>query len=90
MEVNLNINTGPARQVGSRSPAPPARPAAPVETVSFRGSAAVNQALQQTPASRPEAVAKAETLVADVKYPPAETIEAIANLLAMKLPTTGQ
>jgi hypothetical protein len=86
MEVNLNINTGPARPVGSRPPTPPARPAASVEAVSFQNSAALDRAVRETTAVRPEAVARAQPLVANVQYPPAETIQAIASLLAMKLP----
>jgi hypothetical protein len=90
MEVNLNLNTGSARPVGSRPPTPPARSAASVEAVSFRDSEALDRALRETPAVRSEAVTRAQTFVADVKYPPAATIEAIANLLAMKLPDSTE
>jgi len=40
-------------------------------------------ALAETPDMRPEAVARARELIEDVHYPPAETTQRIARLLAL-------
>jgi hypothetical protein len=46
---------------------------------------ALQTALQETPASRPEVVDRASALVGNVNYPPPETIQKISNLLALGL-----
>src|SRR5204863_528389 len=46
---------------------------------------AVDGALKQVPDVRPEAVARATSLLNDVQYPPLQTIRAIAHLLALRL-----
>jgi hypothetical protein len=85
MEVNLNINTGSVGGVGSRPPVKPRSEPARADSASFHDAEAVNRSLEQTPGVRAEAVARAQTLAADVQYPPLETITAIAKLLAIKL-----
>lgn len=85
MKVNPQTNTGamttaPVPAVKGSS----SRPAA-TDTVTIRDAETVNRALEQTPPARPEAVERAKELTQNVAYPPLETIEAIANLLAIKI-----
>jgi hypothetical protein len=84
MEINSNyragaVNMGPAGEKDVR-PAP-----APTDQASISRSLALESALKQTPESRPSEVRRAQALVDDVHYPPAEGIQKISNLLAMKL-----
>ena len=86
MEVKANQNVDVASRVIVNQTKP--RPAAVgSDTTSFTRVAALDEALQATPAVRPEAVARAKELIGDVKYPPADTINGIATLLALKLQT---
>jgi len=55
------------------------------DSASFQETDAVNDALLQTPNVRPEAVARARALIADVQYPPLSTINAISRLVAANL-----
>ena len=54
----------------------------------------LNRALEQTPVSRPDEVARAKTLVQTVSYPPIELIHKISTLLAIHIepsdPSQGQ
>jgi hypothetical protein len=88
MEVKANINIDAAQRVivnqtRARSPQPE------TDTTSFRRAEALDQALQATTAVRPEAVARARELIGNVKYPPADTIQGIAALLALKIKGAG-
>ena len=85
MEVNPNIGAGPVQRVASKPLVAPRSKPAETDSASFHDAEAVNGALRQTSDVRPEAVAQARELGADVKYPPLKMIQAIANLLAMKL-----
>lgn len=52
-------------------------------TAGFERTQALESALKEMPAVRPEKIARARALVADVKYPPDEVLNRIANLLAI-------
>lgn len=85
MEVHANNNTNgvsPARfsSVPTRRAVESSR-----DEASFEGAAAVNQALESTPATRVEAVDRATGLIGDLAYPPRETIQRLSHLLALKL-----
>ena len=85
MEINLDVN---ARKVLPQAAPPPApRAAARSETTDteFRAAAALERALETRPDVRPERVEAARLLVGQPTYPPRETIQKIASLLAMKL-----
>lgn len=85
MEVNPNAGTNPLQSVPGRTPATaPANPKVG-DAASFQETDAVNGALLQTPEVRPEAVARARALIADVQYPPLSTVNAISNLFAANL-----
>lgn len=86
MEVRLDIN-------GVRTPAPPvAKPAGKAsktveEKISFNDAATLEKALQETPEVRTDVVDNAKRLIGDPTYPPRETLQKIANLLAIGMGT---
>ncbi len=84
VKANKNVDAAPAVNINRTRPRPAAVES---DTASFNRAAALDQAMQATPAVRPEAVARAKELLSNVKYPPATTIEGIAALLALKLDT---
>jgi hypothetical protein len=89
MEVNTNFSAGGV--VGTTPPArstPSAKPAAPPDY--FAGSTALNEALDNQPASRPEAVARARNLIADPNYPSSDTLRQVSNLLAESLTSENE
>jgi hypothetical protein len=83
MEVKANINIDAAQRVVV-NPVRSQRASAGADTASFQNVEALDQALQATPEVRPEAVAHAQELIGDVKYPPADTIRSISALLAIE------
>ena len=84
MEINSNLNPGGIRH--SSASAPSARAPSPIgDQMAFPGAAGLNQALHQTPDNRSGLVERAQMLAADSSYPPLETINRIANLLAVHL-----
>jgi hypothetical protein len=82
MEIKANSSYGPV-PLGE---APPARrPAAGGGDVGeFTTTQALQEALEQTPDVRPEAVARGQALVANDHYPPPETIRRLAVLFAIE------
>ena len=89
MEVNTNISSG---GVGGITPPKWSAPAAqrPVATDSFASSNAIDSALKNLPASRPDAVARARELVADPTYPSADTLRQVSSLLARQLTSAAE
>jgi len=84
MEVNLNSNLTPVpRPNGPQSTAKRAPEAS--DDTHFVQAEALDKALSNTPEVRPEVVARAKQLIADVNYPPTETMHKLANLLAIHL-----
>ncbi len=65
----------------TRSPAA----ARSAETVPFEQAQALERSVKELPLSRPDKVAHARALVADVQYPPMETMDRIASLLALHM-----
>lgn len=84
MEVKANINIDAMPRVGV-NPARRQTVTARSDTVSFQRVEALDQALQTTPSVRTEEITRARDLIGDVKYPPADTINGIAVLLALKM-----
>ena len=62
-------------------------PRAPRDGAAFASTAALDQAVSRIPVVRPEAVNRAKALLATVNYPPEETMNSIANLLAIHIDT---
>jgi len=91
MEVNTNNNVDATQRVIiSSNKAPRPQPKSDSDSTEFYRVAALDQALQETPAVRPEAVAHAKALISEVRYPGDETIRGIASLLALKLDTAPE
>jgi hypothetical protein len=84
MEIEFNPSRTPApgagQPVARRESVPTVREAAP-----FERADALEQALKDIPLVRPDKVEHARALVADVKYPPEETLVRLANLLALHI-----
>jgi|GEM_PF-773780 len=89
MEVNTSYSTS---GVGGVPPAIRSTPAAKRSAgpESFASSSALEEALADLPASRPEAVAQAKALIADPNYPSSSTMRQISNLLAENLMSAGE
>jgi hypothetical protein len=87
MEVQLNTNVNSVAAAAGSARSKKADVQATSSEAAFEDSAALNAALQQTPDVRPEAVARGKALVEteSKNYPPVETINKIAALLAVKL-----
>ncbi len=82
IEFNPGRPTGPgaSQSVTRRTPAVPDS-----EPASFEQTRALEQKLAQVPATRPEQVERARSLIEDVQYPPQEMMNRIASLLALHL-----
>lgn len=85
MEINLNPGRGAELPVRQAAAARPDSAPAADESGSFQPSQSLENALNQTPVVRADKVARAQQLLADVKYPPDELLNGIAHLLAVKL-----
>lgn len=82
MEVKANNGVEVANRAIVNQTRP--RPAsAGLDTATFSRVAALDRALAEAPFARAEAVARAKDLIGDVKYPPTDTIDGIAMLLAL-------
>jgi hypothetical protein len=89
MEINTNLSTtGVNGAVASKRSAP--SPNMLSDRVSLASSSALEQALQNTPASRPEMVARAQSLIADPNYPSGDTLAAMSLQLARSLTSDNQ
>ncbi len=78
MEVNFNKDLDPIdARLATRKP----RAVSPeTQTTDFRQAEALNQSLQATADTRPNAVERGRQLLNDTSYPPIETIRRIAAL----------
>ena len=82
MEIGHNFDASAVSRVIAARPPPAERPGGNGRP-SFESTTALDQALQQEPHIRAEAVARAKNYIGEVAYPPPETIAKIANLLAL-------
>ena len=83
MEIRPNTNIDSVTRV-KNAPSPPSRPIHADASVSaFEGSRALEAQLSDVPEARPDRVARARHLIGDPAYPPRETIQKLAVLLAM-------
>jgi len=65
--------------------APKAASQAASETDSFQNTASLASKLQDIPLARSEQVARAQSQVYDVQYPPEKLLQAISSLLALHI-----
>jgi hypothetical protein len=84
MEINTNLST-----TGVNGAATPLRPAPASTMLSDRltltNSSALEQSLANAPASRPEMVEMAKSLISDPNYPSSDTLSAVSRQLASVL-----
>lgn len=83
MEIKLDLNAGRLPAVGASKPAARATEA-PGEKTDFRETAALQRALERTPDVRSDVVDQARRVVGEPDYPPRETLQKIATLLALQ------
>ena len=84
MEIHRTGGAEQAPEVTQRTP--PRAPAAIGEDqANLSNTSALEGALQKSPATRPDAVARAKELLADPSYPSATVIDQTAKLLAKNL-----
>ena len=84
MQVNPNNHSGPVFRAYWKS-LPPASGGHGADTAQFDRASALDRAMSDTPGVRAGEVERARTLIGDVSYPPAETIQRIASLLAVNV-----
>ena len=84
MQVSPNHGSGPVSRTWLKAPSS-APGGTKADTVRFDGAAALDRALADTPDLRADRVERARELIRDVSYPPEETIQRIASLLATNL-----
>jgi hypothetical protein len=84
MEIKLNVNVDSVARVSSTRP----KASRPIDSDSassaFENSRALEARLEQLPDVRAEKLDSARRAVGDPAYPPRETIQRIATLLAMQ------
>jgi hypothetical protein len=85
METDSNPNFFPVGKNPPSGSAAPRRAALAQSHTNFPAPAVLEQALRASPDRRADAIEHAEPLVRDISYPPHETIEKIATLLATSL-----
>jgi len=89
MEINTNLSTTSVDgSIAAKRSSP--TPNMPSDRVSLTNSSALDQALQNTPASRPEVVARAQSLIADPNYPSGESLSALSRQFASALLSDNQ
>jgi hypothetical protein len=84
MVINTNLSTTGANGAVPTARATPA-PKMLSDRVSLTNASALEQALDNTPASRPDVVERAKALIADPNYPSFDTLSAVSGLLASAL-----
>lgn len=83
MKVNANRDVASATQLQPRRKTQSNKPAS--ENVNFAASAQLAQALSDTPAVRPDAVARAKALIANPNYPNADVVQKVARTLVNEI-----
>jgi hypothetical protein len=84
MEINSNLSTTGVNGAVTPSRSTP-EPTMLSDRVTLTNSSALEQALGSSPASRPEMVERARSLIADPNYPSSDTLSAVSLHLASAL-----
>jgi hypothetical protein len=84
MEINTNLSPNGVNGAATPPRSAPA-PNMPTDRVSLTNSSALEQALDSSPASRPDMVERAKALIADPNYPSSATLSAVSRQLASAL-----
>ena len=88
MEISSNYSFNGVNETATPKTAkgaPTGRPDGDQDQVTLTNSNAVQQALENTPASRPDVVARARQLIADPDYPGSEVTGPVSQLIANKM-----
>ena len=88
--MRVNPNSVTSEVTGTPSPAAAQTPSLGQDQLALGSADALNSALEQTPAVRPDKVALAKGLLADTTFPPDALINGLARLLAVKLAGSQQ
>jgi hypothetical protein len=84
MEINSNLST-----TGVNAGIPASRPAPaqqmPSDRLSLTNASALEDSLQNLPASRPDVVQRATSLIADSSYPSSSVLGSVAQHLTVNL-----
>jgi hypothetical protein len=86
MEINPSSRFRPISPL-ERRPTPPATQAA-TDAGEFSSTEGLQRALNATPDVRPEAVARGKALIESPHYPPDQTLQSLARLLALDFSTS--
>lgn len=89
MEVNTNLSTIGVNGAAALPRSTPAQKM-PSDGLSLTNSSALQKALDNAPASRPDMVERAKALIADPAYPSAEVLNAVSWRLAAGLNSQNQ
>ena len=89
MEIKLNTSVDSVARVKAAQSNPSRETNNPIISVGFESSRALEAQLQQVPDVRLDKLEKALNLIGSPAYPPRETINGLANLLATHLPHVG-
>jgi hypothetical protein len=90
MEVNTNLGSvGSSSPVTKNNSVSKPRASAPNETDSA-SLTSLDDAMQSSPASRPDAVQRARDLIANPNYPSSQVMSQVSDLLAGKLQSSQQ
>ena len=84
MEINSNLSTNGVNAAATSLRSTP-ETNMPTDRVSLTSSSALEQALDSSPASRPEMVDRAKALIADPAYPSSAVLSAVSQHLAAGL-----
>lgn len=85
MEIKFNSELKKVAAASQPSPARSRADVSPEAAPVFEETRALEAALGETPDVRPEMVARGQALVGSVDYPPVETMQKLARLLALNL-----
>jgi hypothetical protein len=88
--MRVNPNSGLSEVTGTPRQTTAQSPSLGQDQLALSSADALNSALDQTPAVRPDKAASAKRLLSDTTYPPDEVINALARLLAVKLQASQQ
>ena len=83
--MRVNPNSGPSSVTETSKRSAVQSPSLGQDKLALNAASALNDALQQTPAVRPEKIVQAQNILGDTSFPPDEIIRAIARLLAANM-----
>jgi hypothetical protein len=89
MDIKLNTKVASVARPATAPTAAVRTSSQPTSVAEFGSSQALETKLAVLPATRAAAVERARDLIGDTTYPPRETIQRIATLLALEIQASG-